>query len=269
MDKKARFNIGYLFFALLAIVLLRDVWTQMQSVETVPYSTFEKYLNDGKIDAVSVSERLIAGRLKSPEPNGKTTVVATVVEPAMAERLSRFGVTYTRTFDSTWLRDVLSWVMPTLIFVGLWFFLARRFSDKLGGGGLVGIGKSKAKVYMEKQTGVSFDDVAGVDEAKAELQEVVDFLKNPKEHGRLGARIPKGVLLMGPTGTGKTLLRAPSPARRVSPSFRSVARSSSRCSSVSARRACATCSSRRAPVRRRSSSSTSSMPWARREVPPP
>jgi cell division protease FtsH len=206
MDKKSGFNLAYLLFAVLAMLLLRDLWNQAQSVETVPYSSFEQYLREGKIAEVAVSERLITGKLKSPEPGGKTTIVATRVEPAMAERLSKFDVPYTRSFESTWVRELLSWVAPALVFFGIWFLLARRFADRMGAGGLVGIGRSKAKVYMEKSTGVSFDDVAGVDEAKAELQEIVDFLKNPKEHGRLGARVPKGVLLMGPTGTGKTLL---------------------------------------------------------------
>ncbi len=206
MDKKAGFNVAYLLFALLAIMLMRDLWTQAQSVETVPYSTFEQYLRDGKIDEVAVSERLITGRLRSPDAGGKTSVVAPLVDPAMAERLSHFDVTYTRTFEPTWLREIMSWLAPALIFFGIWFFLARKLASGIGAGGLIGIGKSKAKVYMEKQTGVTFDDVAGVDEAKAELQEIVEFLKNPKEHGRLGARVPKGVLLMGPTGTGKTLL---------------------------------------------------------------
>jgi cell division protease FtsH len=206
MDKKSGFNLAYLLFALLAMLLLRDLWNQAQSVETVPYSSFEQYLREGKIAEVVVSERLVTGKLKSLEPGGKTTIVATRVEPAMAERLSQFDVPYTRAFESTWVRELLSWVAPALVFFGIWFLLARRFAGRMGAGGLVGIGRSKAEVYMEKSTGVSFDDVAGVDEAKAELQEIVDFLKNPKEHGRLGARVPKGVLLMGPTGTGKTLL---------------------------------------------------------------
>jgi cell division protease FtsH len=206
MEKKTGFNLGYLIFALLAVMLLRDWWIQAQTVETLPYSRFEQYLAEGKIESVEIGDTLISGRLKAAEPGGKTLVIAARVEPALAERLARFNVPYARVVQSTWLRDVISWIAPALVFFGIWYLFYRKFADKLGGGGLIGIGKSKVKVYVEKSTGVTFDDVAGVDEAKAELQEIVEFLKNPKEHGRLGARIPKGVLLMGPTGTGKTLL---------------------------------------------------------------
>src|SRR5438105_12762636 len=103
---------------------------------------------------------------------------------------------------------LLSWIVPTALFFGIWIFLGRRMAKQLGGpgGGLMAIGKSKARVYVETDTKVTFADVAGVDEGKAELQEVVSFLKDPKQHGRLGARMPKGVLLVGPPGTGKTLL---------------------------------------------------------------
>ncbi|MHB1690830.1 MAG: ATP-dependent zinc metalloprotease FtsH, partial [Thiomonas sp.] len=121
----------------------------------------------------------------------------------------RQGVTYSQAYSNTWLSNILSWVLPALVFFGVWYFMVRKFAEKQGGmgmGGFMSIGKSRAKVYMESSTGVSYDDVAGVDEAKAELKEVVDFLKNPVDHSRLGARAPKGVLLVGPPGTGKTLL---------------------------------------------------------------
>ena len=172
----------------------------------MPYSEFEKALAEGRVAEVLVSDRTVTGRLKSPDSRGKTTIVATRVEPDLAERLSKYDVPYARVVESTWLRDVLSWILPAVAFFGVWFFLFRRFAEKQGMGGFLSIGKSRAKVFMEKNTGVTFADVAGVDEAKAELVEIVDFLKNPQDYGRLGARIPKGVLLVGPPGTGKTLL---------------------------------------------------------------
>lgn len=209
-DKRPQlhWNLGYWVVAVLLLLWLQTLWQAARSVEVVPYSQFEQALAQGRVAEVTIGETRITGRLKEPAADGKTVIVAIRVEPALAERLAQYEVPYTRVVESTLLRDLLSWLAPAAVFFGLWYFFIRKLVEKQDGGigGFMSVGKSRAKVYVEKDTGVTFADVAGVDEAKAELQEIVSFLKNPADYGRLGAHMPKGVLLVGPTGTGKTLL---------------------------------------------------------------
>jgi cell division protease FtsH len=204
MKGRTEWHVGYWVVALLLLMFFQYMWNAA-TVEVVPYSQFEQYLSQGKIAEVTVTEQQMVGKLKSPEGK-KTAVIATRVEPALAEQLSRYDVPFEQAVQNTFLRTLISWLAPAVVFFAVWFFLVRRFAERQGLGGLVSIGKSRAKVYVETRTGVTFDDVAGVDEAKAELREIVDFLKNPRDYGRLGARVPKGVLLVGPPGSGKTLL---------------------------------------------------------------
>lgn len=204
MQKNNQLNAGYWILALLLLLGLQSYWQASKSIESVQYSEFEKALADGRVAEVLVSDQMLTGRLKTPDAKGKKNIVATRVEPDLADRLSKYNVPYSRVIESTLIRDILSWILPAVAFFAVWFFLFRKFADRQGG--FMSIGRNRAKIFVEKNTGVSFADVAGVDEAKAELAEIVEFLKNPQKFGRLGARIPKGILLVGPPGTGKTLL---------------------------------------------------------------
>ena len=204
MDKKTELNLWYVGIAM--VVLLAIQFAVATTYEPIPYSQFETYLKEGKIDDVVVHQDRIEGKFKAPLESGKSNFVTQRVQQDLVDDLAKYNVKFRGTSESNWLSTLLSWILPTLIFFGVWSVFFKGFAEKQGLGGMMSIGKSRAKVYVEKETGVTFADIAGVEEAKAELKEIVDFLKEPDEYGRLGARIPKGILLVGPPGTGKTLL---------------------------------------------------------------
>lgn len=206
MEKKHQINLWYAFIAMMLVLMFQSWWTTYKTVEQIPYSQFEQYLKDGKIEEIAVKENFIEGKFKAELKDGKQYFVTTRVEVPLADELSKYDVKYTGVVQNTFIRDILSWVLPVLLLFGLWMFFIRRFAEKQGLGGMMTVGKSKAKVFVEKDVKVTFQNVAGVDEAKRELKEIVDFLKEPASYGRLGAHVPKGILLVGPPGTGKTLL---------------------------------------------------------------
>jgi cell division protease FtsH len=218
---KQQFSIWY-FFVSLTLLMLIHAYFLAPRPEVISYSQFKVLTKRNLVTDVAIGPETIRGaikaegvkqafpeeRLKQIKHDGKSPVSFTTVrveDPALTQELEAVGIPYRGEATSTWLPTLLSWIVPVLLFFLLWSFLITKMAGA-GGTGLMQIGKSKAKVFIEQKTGVTFADVEGIDEAKEELIEVVEFLKNPGKYQRLGGHIPKGVLLLGPPGTGKTLL---------------------------------------------------------------
>ena len=220
MDLKQRkFVIGYLAIALMTILVFQFPLFGPRAAN-LSYSEFKTLAKKGKVSNLTVDRESISGTLSTdglesllpPQKleelkrlgDGPRRFVATRVEdPGLVAELEQANVKFAGHVENLWLSTLLSWVLPAVVFAGVWILLMRRFGPQQG---LMAVGKSKARVYVEHQTGVTFEDVAGIDEARGELMEVVDFLKNPDRYRRLGGKIPKGVLIVGAPGTGKTLL---------------------------------------------------------------
>lgn len=197
----------WILFAVLAALTATSLFAPTDAPVPIPYSQFEKLLSENKVLRVTVSGDTLRGQLKEAPPGGTAQFVTQRVPVDLAAVLSRQGVEFAATATDTALSRVLSWIIPPLLFVGVWMLAGRMMGGGgMGGLGAFGVGRSKAKLVAETAIKVTFDDVAGVDEAKEELREIVEFLRHPKEFERLGAHIPRGILLVGPPGTGKTLL---------------------------------------------------------------
>ncbi len=205
IKREHHINFWYIIAAFLAVILIQDFIVERTQTKIIPYSAFEQLLDQKKVGNLVVGNTAITGTLTDAKPNEPGRFSTYVVPPEIASKLTAAKVPFAGAPPPGLLATALDWIIPSLGFLLLWMFMVRPMAGR-GLGGLMSVGKSNAKVYVETDTKTTFADVAGVDEAKDELREVVDFLKDPAGHSRLGARMPKGVLLIGPPGTGKTLL---------------------------------------------------------------
>jgi cell division protease FtsH len=223
-EKPIRFTIWY-FLAFMLLVLVFQTYVVGNRSVNVSYSEFRRLLDMKAVDDLRISSDGISGRLlpkgveylakerQNPELSKqlqekfeKEPIFSTVrlEDRELVDLLEKQGINYRAVAGQTWLTNLLSWILPMLLLLAVWIYFFRKIGA--GAGGIMSVGKSKARVYMEDETKVTFNDVAGVEEAEEELKEIIEFLKNPGKFQVLGGKIPKGVLLVGPPGTGKTLL---------------------------------------------------------------
>lgn len=215
MRRQMRYSLSYLFVALIVLWLFQEfILTPLMIRATqLSYSDFRQKLASGEIISVEIGENDIMGQMKNPDPEGEQdtvpfdTIIIPGSDPSLVEDLQSANVEYSFSRPQSPAGALLlSWILPLGLLGVFWYFIYRRSASAGGLGGVLGVGRSKATAVKAEEVGVTFKDVGGADEAIAELQEIMLFLKSPEKFARLGGRIPKGVLLVGPPGTGKTLL---------------------------------------------------------------
>jgi cell division protease FtsH len=203
MEKHHKFSIWYILVGIWVVLIIHNTLYSMFSIDTIPYSEFLQLVKKGRIAEVAITQNQIQGRMAG-DP-GKDKVFRTVrVDPDISQLLEQNNIIFKGEIESTFFRDLLSWIIPVFVFIGIWYFIMKRMAGQQPG--FMSLGKNKAKIYMQQDLGITFNDVAGVDESKQELVEIIDFLKEPKRFTRIGGMIPRGILLVGPPGTGKTML---------------------------------------------------------------
>lgn len=205
MEKHHKFSIWYVVLGVWLVLILQNYLSSAVAIRTIPYSEFLKMVKDNKVTEVAITSNQIQGKIANGDESGRKQMFKTVrVDPEISKLLEQYNVTFKGQIESTFMRDLFSWIFPVFLFVGIWYLLMKRMTGQQQG--FMTLGKNKAKIYVEDDVGVTFADAAGVDEAKEELMEVIEFLKEPFKFTELGGQMPKGILLVGPPGTGKTLL---------------------------------------------------------------
>lgn len=204
MQNKTKFNIWYVLLAVWGIILLQNLIFSQFRPRVIPYSEFIQAVKDDKVIEIAVAKDRISGKMKGEEKGGEVLFTTVRVDTDLSDALTEHNVKFSGEVENTFLKTLLSWILPVLLFFGVWYFLMRRM--QAGQAGMMQFGKNKAKIIGEKDIETRFDDVAGADEAKEELQEIVGFLQQPQEYVEIGGQMPRGVLLVGPPGTGKTLI---------------------------------------------------------------
>jgi cell division protease FtsH len=226
MDKRNKFSVIYYILGFLILVGVQILFFSSTSTTEISYDRFRQYIDQGKVESVEISPTKINGMLKAPaggtatpEPakpqlpqsifkgrtdNSRAFYVVPLKDEGLIQLLEKNGVRYKGTMDNNWFSDLISWTFPILILVGIWLFVFRRMNPNSQ---VLNIGKNKALLYESgDHNKITFKDVAGLEEAKEEVMEIVEFLRDPKKFTKLGGKLPKGVLLVGPPGAGKTLM---------------------------------------------------------------
>lgn len=205
MEKKQKFNIYYILMAVWGVLILQNLIFGQFRPKVIPYSEFIDAVMNDRVIEISVGQDTITGKMKHGENQDEEMLFKTVrVDGDLSAKLTAHNVKFSGQVENTFFQTLLSWLIPIAIFYVIWFFLMRRM--QMGQASMLQLGKNKAKLVGEHDIETRFTDVAGAQEAKEELMEIVDYLKDPGMYQEVGGRMPKGILLVGPPGTGKTLI---------------------------------------------------------------